>query len=90
MGRNDRKWGKTDTGSEFPGQIDPDSVNVWSSKLRENDERKNTLVGRICALSDRNKRLLAIKIIFYYFSEKLVFESKICPYSHIQDTHMTI
>ena len=25
-----------------------------SSKLRENDERKNALVGRICVLSDRN------------------------------------
>ena len=27
----------------------------WSSELGENDERKNTLVGRICVLSDRNK-----------------------------------
>ena len=32
----------------------------WSSKLRENDERKNTLVGRICVLPERNKRLLPL------------------------------
>ena len=31
----------------------------WSTELKDNDERKNTLVGRICVLSDRNKRLLA-------------------------------
>ena len=32
----------------------------WTSKLRENDERKKTpLVGQICVLSDKNKRLLA-------------------------------
>ena len=36
-----------------------------SSKLRENDERKNTLVGLICVLSDRNKRLLARSILFF-------------------------
>ena len=30
-----------------------------SSKLRENDERKNTLVRRICVPSNRNKILLA-------------------------------
>ena len=37
----------------------------WSSKLRENDERKNTLVGRICVLSDRNKRLLARSLLLF-------------------------
>ena len=35
----------------------------WSSELRENDERKNTLVGRICVLSDGNKRLLAKSVL---------------------------
>ena len=30
----------------------------WSLKLRENDERKHTLVEWICVPSDRNKRLL--------------------------------
>ena len=35
------------------------------SKLRENDERKNTLVGRICVLSDRNKRLLARSLLLF-------------------------
>ena len=44
-----------------------------SSKLRENDERKNTLVGRICVLSDRKKRLE----VLYYFSEKLPLSQKI-------------
>ena len=39
----------------------------WSSELRENDERKNTLVGQICVLSERNKRLE----VFCYLSEKL-------------------
>ena len=41
-----------------------------SSKLRENDERKNTPVGRTCVLSDRNKILLARKsfniLVRYY------------------------
>ena len=42
-------------------------TNLWkfelnlSWKLRENDERRNTLVGRVCVLSDRNKGLLARK-----------------------------
>ena len=36
-----------------------------SSKLRENDERKNTLVGRIFVLSDRNKRLLARSLLLF-------------------------
>ena len=36
-----------------------------SSKLRENDERKNTFVGRICVLSDRNKRLLARSLLLF-------------------------
>ena len=39
----------------------------WSSKLRENDERKNTLVGRICVLSDKNKRLLARSLLLFYW-----------------------
>ena len=38
----------------------------WSSKLRENDERKNTRVGRICVLSDKNKRLLAGSLLLFY------------------------
>ena len=37
----------------------------WSSKLRENDERKNTLVGQICLLSYRNKRLLARSLLLF-------------------------
>ena len=37
----------------------------WSSKLRENDERKNTLVRRICVLSDNNKRLLAKSLLLF-------------------------
>jgi hypothetical protein len=32
-----------------------------SSKLRENDDRKNNFVRQVCVLSDRNKRLLAKK-----------------------------
>ena len=38
-----------------------------SSKLRRKWWEKNTLVGRICVLLDRKKRLQ----VFYYFSEKL-------------------
>ena len=37
----------------------------WSSKLWEKDERKNTLVGRICVLSDKNKRLLARSLLLF-------------------------
>ena len=47
----------------------------WSSKLRENDERKNTLVGRICVLSDRNKRLLA--------RSRLLFQWEITSFSKL-------
>ena len=36
-----------------------------SLKLRENDDRKNTLVGRICVLSDRNTRLLAWSLLLF-------------------------
>ena len=36
-----------------------------STKLRENDERNNTLVGRICVLSDGNKRLLARSLLIF-------------------------
>ena len=43
----------------FPGDFN------WSSELGENDERKNTLVGRICVLSDRNKRLLARSLLIF-------------------------
>ena len=48
----------------------------WSSKLRENDKSKNTLVGRICVLSDKNKRLLARSLLL--FSEKLPLSQKRC------------
>ena len=53
-----------------------------SSKLRKNDESKNNLVGRICVISDRNKRLLARNIFLvrnylflknYITSEGVVF-----------------
>ena len=43
----------------------------WSSELRENDGRKNTPVGRICVLSDRNKRLLAIILVRNYLFLKI-------------------
>ena len=36
-----------------------------SSKLRENDVRKNSLVGRICVLSDRSKKLLAQSLLLF-------------------------
>ena len=47
-----------------------------SSKLRENDERKNDLSGRISVLSERITKLLATEV-FYYFSEKLPFSQKL-------------
>ena len=37
----------------------------WSSKLRDNDERKNTLVGRICVLLDENKILIARSLLLF-------------------------
>ena len=50
-----------------------------SSKLRENDERKNTLVGRICVLSDRNKRLLARSLLLrnYLFLQRESFSHNV-------------
>ena len=56
-------------------------TNLWkfglnrSSKLRENDERKNTLVGRISVLSDRNKRLLATLVYTINSSPMVVTKS---------------
>ena len=40
-------------------------LNNWSSKLRDNDERKNTLVGRICVLLDKNKILIARSLLLF-------------------------
>ena len=56
----------------------------WSSKLRGNYERKNTLVGRNCVLSDKNKRLLARREVFNYLSEKLPLSRKI---SYFRGSH---
>ena len=39
---------------------------------------KNDLVGRICVLSDRNKRLLAKVEVFCYLSEKLPLSQNSC------------
>ena len=56
----------------------------WSLKLRENDDRKNTLVGRICLLSDKNKRLLARSLILFKgeitsFSKTTLLQRESCP-----------
>ena len=49
---------------------------IWAQLvIKENVQRKKTLVGRICVLSDRNKRLRA-RSFFYYFSEKLPLSQK--------------
>ena len=52
-----------------------------SSELRENDDRKNTLVGWIWVLSDRNKRLLARRFLLFYweitpFSKSMLLQSE--------------
>ena len=49
----------------------------WSSKLRENDERKNTHVGIVCVLSDLGIKDFWLEVV-YYFSEKISLSQNLC------------
>ena len=55
----------------------------WSSKFGENGKRKNTLVGQMCVLSDRNKRLIArslnILVGSYLFSKTTLLQRESFP-----------